>query len=206
MILERHRERQGGLTKGFRSGDSIIMQRWLKSITPHREALERHWCLRPFAAVVAQPGCWTFHRANVTRAFALGLFIAFVPPTPLLPVHLVLCSVLGVMLRLNLPVLYATVFVSNPFTWLPQIVGSIWVGSKLLGVDLMPLVRHLSENNMGALFGRVWAPLFVGALVLGTLAALLGYGLAQFAWRLRVVHHLHQRRLRSSLRRRALDQ
>lgn len=183
------------------------MQRWLKSITPHRATLERHWCLRPFAAVVAQPGCWTFHRANVTRAFALGLFIAFVPPTPPLPVHLLLCSVLGVLLRLNLPVLYATVFVSNPFTWLPQIFGSIWVGSRLLGVDLLPLVRHSSEANMGLLFGRVWPPLLLGALVLGMITALSGYALAQFAWRLRVAHLLRRRRARSGARRpAALDQ
>ncbi|NNM60584.1 MAG: DUF2062 domain-containing protein [Steroidobacteraceae bacterium] len=176
------------------------MQRWLKSITPDRESIQRHWCLRPFAAVVAQPGCWTFHRANVTRAFALGLFIAFIPPTPFFPIHLVFCSILGVLFRLNLPVLYATVFISNPFTWLPQIAGSIWIGSKLLGVDLVPIVRHLSESPMGTTLGRVWAPLLLGALALGTLAAVLGYALAQCAWRLRVAHHLRRRRERSASR------
>jgi uncharacterized protein len=181
------------------------MQRWLKSVTPDRARLEGHWCLRPFAAIVAQPGCWTFHRANVTRAFALGLFIAFIPPMPLFPVHLVVCSVLGVLFRLNLPVLYATVFVSNPFTWLPQIAGSIWVGSKLMGIDLLPLVRHLTEGNADRLIAHVWAPLFLGALVLGAVAAAAGFALARLAWRLRVAQHLRRRRARSALRDRALD-
>ncbi|HVC01530.1 MAG TPA: DUF2062 domain-containing protein [Steroidobacteraceae bacterium] len=179
------------------------MQRWLKSITPNRESLERHWCLKPFAAIVGQPGCWTFHRANVTRAFALGLFIAFIPPTPFFPVHVVVCSILGVLLRLNLPVLYATVFLSNPFTWLPQIAGSLWLGSKLLGIDLVPFIRQLGEGPLGAMVGRVWPPLLLGALALGTVAALLGYVLAQFAWRLRVVRHLRRRRKRSAARARA---
>ena len=53
------------------------MQRWLKRITPDRHTLEKLWCLRPFKAAVLDRGCWTFNRHSVTRAFALGLFIAF---------------------------------------------------------------------------------------------------------------------------------
>jgi uncharacterized protein len=83
-----------------------------------------------FTAVCAQAQCWTFHRASVTRAFSLGLFIAFIPPAPPLPLHLMLCTVFGVLLRLNLPVLFATVFLSNPVTWLPQLLGSVWVGAN----------------------------------------------------------------------------
>ncbi len=190
------------------------MQRWLKRITPKRAALEQHWCLKPFAAIIAQPGCWSFHRASVTRAFALGLFIAFIPPTPL-PLHIVLCSLLGVLFRLNLPVLFATVFLSNPFTWLPQISASIWVGAKLMGIDLARLKVPLAHHHMGmgatvthleALFDRLWPPLLLGSLVLGALAALLGYALAQFLWRLRVAYLLRRRRAHSSSRRGALDE
>jgi hypothetical protein len=61
-----------------------------------------------FHGSVPDRGCWTFNRSGVTRAFALGLFIAFIPPT--LPVHLVTCALLGVYFRLNLPVLFATRF------------------------------------------------------------------------------------------------
>jgi uncharacterized protein (DUF2062 family) len=170
------------------------MQRWLKRITPDRATFENIWFLKPFATAIMKPVCWNFHRSSVTRAFALGLFIAFIPPTPVLPLHLVVCSLLGVMFRLNLPVLFATVFVSNPFTWLPQVVGSIWVGEKLLGVDLLPYVRTLNHHNMRALFHQLWEPLFLGALVLGLLAAAFGYVLAQCLWRLRVLYTLRRRR------------
>src|SRR5258708_20694912 len=113
------------------------MKRWLQSVTPDRNTLEHHWCLKHFTAVMLDRRCWTFNRTNVTRSFALGLFIAFIPPTPL-PLHLVACALLGVYFRLNLPVLVATVFVSNPFTWVPQGAGSPWVGAKLLGLYLIP--------------------------------------------------------------------
>ena len=180
------------------------MQRWLKRITPDRYTLEKLWCLRPIKDLVLNRGCWTFHRHSVTRAFALGLFIAFIPPSPL-PVHLVTCVILGVLFRLNLPVLFATVFVSNPFTWVPQVVGSVWVGAKLMGMDLMPFLHTLKHRNLGAQVHELWAPLLLGALVLGLVAAGAGYVLAQFAWRAHVLYQLRRRRARSIGRGAALD-
>jgi uncharacterized protein (DUF2062 family) len=141
----------------------------------------------------------------VVRAFSLGLLIAFVPPTPL-PIHLTLCAVLGILFRLNLPVLFATVFLSNPFTWFLQVVGSIWVGAKLMGLDLTPFVHELSHRSEWAQLGQLWPPLLLGALVLGLLAGGLGFVLAECAWRARVIYHLRQRRARSSGRRAALEQ
>jgi hypothetical protein len=149
-------------------------------------------------------GCWTFHRHSVTRAFALGLFIAFIPPTPL-PVHLVTCVILGVLFRLNLPVLIATVFISNPFTWVPQVVGSVWVGAKLMGMDLVPMIHGLRHHHLDPQVHQLWAPLLLGALVLGLTAAGAGYVLAQCAWRVRVLYHLRRRRARSNGRGATLD-
>jgi uncharacterized protein (DUF2062 family) len=180
------------------------MKRWLRRVTPDRSTLEKHWCLKHFTAIMLDRRCWTFNRGSVSRSFALGLFIAFIPPTPL-PVHLVACALLGVYFRLNLPVLIATVFVSNPFTWVPQVAGSLWVGAKLLGLDLMPFLHAISHRTLWADMGVLWAPLLLGALVLGLIAAAAGYVLAQAAWRARVIYQLRRRRARSSGRSVALD-
>ena len=91
------------------------------------------------------------------------------------------------LFRINLPVLVATVFVSNPFTWVPQIAGSIWVGAKLMGLDLMPVLHELHHRHPWHHIGELWAPLLLGALVLGLAAAAAGYVLAQLAWRARVL-------------------
>jgi len=170
------------------------MQRWLKRITPDRAALERRWFLRPFAPVCTRAQCWTFHRTSVTRAFALGLFIAFIPPAPPLPIHIVLCAFAGLTLGLNLPVLFATVFVSNPVTWLPQVVGCVWVGAKLMGLDFVPFVQQIAHQHMGEALQKLWSPLLLGSLVLGCLTASVGYVLAQSLWRARVVYLLNRRR------------
>jgi uncharacterized protein (DUF2062 family) len=108
-------------------------------------------------------------------------------------------------LRLNLPVMFATVFVSNPFTWLPQVAGSLWVGAKLLGLDLMPFLHAISHQTFWAEISLLWAPLLLGALVLGLIAAASGYVLAQAVWRARVVYQLRRRRARSSGRGAALN-
>ena len=173
------------------------MKRWLKSITPDRHALEKLWCMRRFTAAGLLGACWTFNRTRVIRAFSLGLLIAFIPPTPFLPVHIICCTLFGILLRLNLPVLFATVFISNPLTWVPQVLASIWVGAKLLGVDLMPFSHDLSRRYIWAHFHELWAPLLLGASVLGLTAAGLGYVLAQCAWRARLVHLMRRRRARS---------
>jgi len=185
---------------GARESKPLFMQRWLKSITPERHSLEKLWCLKPFAALVVNRGCWTFKRTSVIRAFSLGLLIAFVPPTPPLPLHLTLCAVLGILFRLNIPVLFATVFVSNPFTWFPQVAGSIWVGAKLMGLNLIPVLHELSHRNFRAQLHQLWEPLLLGALVLGLSAAALGYLLAQCVWHARVLYRLRRRRSRSSVR------
>ena len=182
------------------------MQRWLKSITPDRCALEKVWCVKPFAALGLKRGCWTFNRTSVIRAFSLGLLIAFVPPTPPLPLHLILCVLFGILFRLNIPVLVATVFVSNPLTWFPQVVGSIWVGAKIMGLDLVPVLHQVTHRTLWAHLNQLWEPLLLGALVLGVLTASLGYAFGQLAWRARVVYHVRRRRLRSSLRAAAFDQ
>jgi hypothetical protein len=179
------------------------MQHWLKRITPDRHTLEKRWCLRPFRALVLDRGCWTFNRHSVTRAFALGLFIAFIPPTPL-PVHIVTCVILGMLFRLNLPVLVATTFLSNPLTWVPQVAGSIWVGARLLGMDLMPFLQELPHRHLWKQMNQLWEPLLLGALVLGLTAAAVGYMLAQLAWRAHVLY-LWRRRARSGVRAAPLD-
>jgi uncharacterized protein len=84
------------------------------------------------------------------------------------------------------------------------VVGSIWVGAKLMGIDLMPFVDELHHRHWWRHVPELWAPLLLGALVLGLAAAGCGYMLAQAAWRGRVLIHLHRRRARSNGRGAAL--
>jgi uncharacterized protein (DUF2062 family) len=173
------------------------MQRWLRRYTPDRRTLEQHWFLRPFTAIMQRAQCWSFHRASVTRAFAFGLFVAFIPPAPPLPIHLTLCLLFSMLLRLNLPVMFATTFASNPLTWFPQVLASVWVGAKLMGLDFMPFMRQIEHQRVGDALHHLWSPLLLGSLVLGCVAGALGYLLAKFLWRAHVLYQLRRRRARA---------
>jgi hypothetical protein len=76
----------------------------------------------------------------------------------------------------------------------------------LTRLDLAPLTQELSRRAIWAHLHQLWEPLLLGALVLGLLAAALGYALAQGLWRVRVAYHLQRRRARSSARAGALDE
>jgi len=55
-------------------------------------------------------------------------------------------------------VMMATVFLSNPLTWFPQIAGSLWVGSRLMGLDLMPMLHEASYRNLAGDLHKLWSP------------------------------------------------
>ena len=124
------------------------MQRWLKRVTPDRQALEKLWCLKHFTALVPDRGCWTFNRSSVTRAFALGLFIAFIPPTPLPRAPRRLRDA-----RRVFPAESAGAG-RDGFHQQPASPGCrrsrarIWVGAKLMGLDLMPFLHPISHGNL----------------------------------------------------------
>jgi uncharacterized protein len=63
---------------------------------------------------------------------------------------------------------------------------------------LMPFLHALSHQTFWMDLRELWAPLLLGALVLGLTAALVGYTLAQVAWRVRVIYQLRRRRVRAS--------
>jgi uncharacterized protein (DUF2062 family) len=67
-----------------------------------------------------------------------------------------------------------------------------------MDMDLTPFLRVVHHHHLWMQVGQLWAPLLLGALVLGSIAAGAGYVLAQFAWRARVVYHLRRRRARSN--------
>src|SRR5688500_10388291 len=106
-----------------------------KPLSRPRHRWKDRWFMRPFRLVLEQPGYWSLTRRNVTRAFALGLLVAFVP----IPVHFLLATILALSLRLNVPAAIIGTFLANPLTMVPMYMGAYWVGSQLLGITARPI-------------------------------------------------------------------
>ena len=77
-------------------------------------ALKRHdvgdrWFLAPFQHLLHDTRLWGTRRRTVVPAFALGLFIAFMP----FPGHLAISALLALTIRVNIPVAVVASLVSN---------------------------------------------------------------------------------------------
>lgn len=146
--------------------------------------------MRPFRLLLEHPAFWSLNRRSVTRAFALGLFIAFIP----LPVHFFVAAASALALRLNVPAALAGTLLANPLTMAPMYVGAYVVGCFFLGLTPQPLDFELSWRWLATALGPIWKPLLLGCLVLGALTSIAGYALLGGVWHVSLVLKYHRRK------------
>lgn len=146
--------------------------------------------MRPFRLLLEHPVYWSLNRRSVTRAVALGLFLAFVP----LPIHMLLAALLALALRLNVPAAVVGTLVTNPLTIVPLYLFAYWVGCGLLGVTPEPMKFELSWQWLSRELLPIWKPFLLGCLVTGTATAITGYIMLGGIWHLGLVLKYHERK------------
>jgi len=127
----------------------------------------------------------------VTAAFGIGLAVCFIP----LPVHFVVASLLAVWLRLNIPVIYATILLINPVTIVPVYYLAYRLGAFLLDLPPTGFAFQMSWDWLQNGLGPMWKPFLVGCLVCGVVGGVLGYMGLELAWRWRVASKYRARHI-----------
>jgi len=146
--------------------------------------------MRPFKTWLENPAYWSLNRRNVTRAFSLGLFLAFMP----LPIHAILATILALLLRLNIPAAVVGTFVANPITIVPMFVWAYWIGCQLLALSPAPIHFEMSWAWFTTELVPIWRPFLLGCLISGLISAMIGYIVVGGLWHLRLVMKYHQRK------------
>ena len=146
--------------------------------------------MRPFSAWLENPAYWSLNRRNVTRAFSLGLFLAFVP----LPIHAILATVLALALRLNIPAAVVATLIANPFTVVPMFMFAYWIGCRLLLLQPSPIQFEMTWEWFHTGLVPIWKPFLLGCFMTGFGTALLGYILLGGLWHLSLVLKYHKRK------------
>jgi len=169
-----------------------VPRRLLKKIMPDHKKIREHKHLRCFGTLLHNPALWHMNRHSVAKAFAVGLFFAWVP----VPFQMVLAAGGAILFHANLPLSIVLVWLTNPITMPPMFYGAYKLGAWLLGEELQHFEMELSFAWLQHEMSLIWAPFLIGCLVLGIVSALLGYFGIQIAWRRMVVKRWRKRHIR----------
>ncbi len=140
------------------------------------------------------PNLWHLNRFSVSRAFAIGLFTAFLP----IPFQMVFACGLAIMFQGNLPVSVVLVWVTNPLTIGPIFYFAYHVGSWILVHTPRAIEWQTSWKWLSAQLGQSWQPLIVGLLFCGLCSALIGNLLIRIVWQSWVVYKWRARAKRQN--------
>jgi len=162
---------------------------------PDKGKMSAEWYLRPFNALLHDPGLWSIHRRGVTKAVAIGLFFAMLPIVG----QMALAALVALWVRVNLPVAVAFTWVSNPLTYVPIYYPAYKLGALLLGIPQ----ENSGDNPMSidwlwSELVTIWKPLFLGSGILAVVTAATGFAVLNLAWRLTAFNRLKRRRRRTA--------
>jgi uncharacterized protein (DUF2062 family) len=162
----------------------------LKMLMPSPARLRRTGALSLLGDWVYEGNLWHINRYSASMAFFVGLFIAFAP----LPGQMPAAALAAVLLRCNLPLSVALVWITNPLTAPAIFYLAYQVGALLIDVPVQELQFSFSIDWLQERLTIVWRPLLLGCLLCGLFFGSLGYFVVNVLWRIRVVRQWRRRR------------
>jgi hypothetical protein len=155
----------------------------------HREVRENR-CLQVFGTLLHDPNLWHLNRRSASGAFAVGLFVMYLPPVG----QMIWAAAGAIWFRVNLPISVALVWLSNPVTIPPMFYFAYVVGCWITGKQVPPFEVQfwIDWHNWLGILG----PLMLGCLVCASVCSLIGYFGMQALWRWNLMRQLRRRRER----------
>mgnify|MGYP001570803852 FL=1 len=161
------------------------MKKLLKRYSPNANDIKNHKHLGWLSEHLHNPSLWNFNRKSISRAFAVGLFFAFIP----VPFQMLLAAPGAVIFGANLPLSIALVWITNPITMPAIYYGCYKLGAWILGVQI-EADFVMSLEYVWQVFDTIWQPFLLGCLVVSVVSALIGYFGIQLIYRYRVYKRL----------------
>jgi uncharacterized protein (DUF2062 family) len=172
-------------------------KKFIKRLMPDHRTIREHKHLRFLGTLLHDQNLWHLNRRSASGAFAVGLFMAWVP----VPFQMLLGAIGAILFRVNLPLSTVLVWVSNPLTMPPFFYFAYIVGAWLLGEPTSGHVAfELSYEWLATELVLIWQPFLLGCFVLGVFSALCGYLTVRGLWRLHLIKHYNARKQRSQMR------
>lgn len=154
-------------------------RRLLKKYSPSPKTIRENKALAWLGDSIHEPCLWHMNRHSVAKAFAIGLFCAWIP----LPLQTVMAALLAIYYRAHLPLSVALVFLTNPISIPPMFYFAYRLGGLLLGIEPQDVPMDLSWEWLTTTLGYIWQPLLFGCLILGIISSVTGYFIIDSLWR-----------------------
>ena len=159
---------------------------------PDHQTIKEHKHLQIFGKLLHDANLWHLNRRSVSGAFAVGFFCAFVP----LPSQMVIAAAIAIIIRVNLPISVALVWVSNPITMPPLFYAAYKFGAYVMGQEAIESDYELTIEWFSNQLDLIWEPFLLGCLIFGLVSAIIGFVGIRLLWRLHIIQHLKERRAR----------
>jgi uncharacterized protein (DUF2062 family) len=165
-------------------------RRFFRKFAFKRQLLSEQWFMTPFRHLLHDHRLWGIRRKTVVPAFAIGLFIAFLP----IPGHMLTAALSSLAFRVNIPVAALATWASNPVTMAPMYYLAYKVGQTLLDTPLQEFQFAMSWDWATHTLLTIWQPMLLGCFILGTLAAVVGYITLDLFWRSSIANYKARKR------------
>ena len=163
-----------------------LIRRYLPD--PHKIRDHKH--LRLFGTLLHDPNLWHLNRRSASGAFAVGLFMAFVP----IPFQMIPAAALAILLRVNLPIAVALVWITNPLTLAPVFYFNYHLGAWLLDTPVQSVELEVTWEWISTELVRIWEPFLLGSFLVAAVSAALGYFGIRALWRWHVIREWEKRK------------
>ncbi len=175
-----------------------MAKKLIKRFLPHPDVITKNRWIQRLGPRLQDPSLWHINRRSCSGAVALGVFCAFIP----IPFQMLIAAITAIWLRVNILVAVPTVWISNPITIPPMFDFCYLIGTLILGQEPSHFQFELSFNWLIMELSLIWQPFLLGCLVVGSVAAVIGFTLIRILWRLHIISHIKERAQRLQNRRR----
>jgi hypothetical protein len=165
-------------------------RKFLRRFLPDHHSVRNHKHLQFMGEWLHDPNLWHLNRRSVAGAFAVGLFMAFVP----IPLQMIPSALFAVLLRVNLPISVALVWITNPLTSAPVFYFAYKLGGWVLGETPPAVAFEASFTWLLSQIEVIWRPFLLGTLMVSLASAALGYFGVRLLWRMHIVKRWRDKR------------
>ncbi|VAW70187.1 FIG01199889: hypothetical protein, partial [hydrothermal vent metagenome] len=124
--------------------------------------------------------------------FFVGMFTMWIP----LPSQMIIAAGAAILLRCNLPISIALVWITNPLTMPPMFYAAYMLGNWMLGLPPNDIEFEASFEWIEQQMSAIWQPFLLGCFSLGLFSATSGFITIRLLWRLHIVRYIKNKKNR----------